>query len=115
MAEKAAYASERGLGVIACLGESLEEREAGRTADVITRQLAAYADKVKDWSNVVVAYEPVWAIGTGKVATPEQVRVCVRVCVCVCVRVRACVRAHASSLSRPRRRTRCCGSGWLPT
>lgn len=61
--------------MIACIGEKLEERETGNTQKVVFRQLDAIAktvtaDMLKD---VVIAYEPVWAIGTGKVATPEQV------------------------------------------
>lgn len=72
VASKVAFALKSGLKVIACIGEKLDEREAGKTFKVVTRQLQSIAKVVNDWTNVVIAYEPVWAIGTGKVATPLQ-------------------------------------------
>ncbi|KAH8149574.1 uncharacterized protein LAJ45_06203 [Morchella importuna] len=72
VASKTKAALDAGLSVILCIGESLEEREKGVTIDIVTRQLAAVAEQVQDWSKIVIAYEPVWAIGTGKVATTAQ-------------------------------------------
>lgn len=72
VASKTKFATENGVSVIWCCGESLEEREAGKTVDVVTKQLEALKAKISDWSKIVIAYEPIWAIGTGKVATTEQ-------------------------------------------
>src|SRR6185369_8616743 len=69
---KAALAT--GLTPIVCVGEHLEQREAGRTADVIRTQFeGSFADiTTEEMQKTLIAYEPVWAIGTGKVATPAQ-------------------------------------------
>ena len=78
--KKVAHAISKGLSVMACIGETLEERESGVTMDVCKRQLQAIANEISpaDWAKVVIAYEPVWAIGTGKVATPSRRRMCTR-------------------------------------
>lgn len=72
VADKTKAALEHDISVILCVGETLEQREKNQSIDVVVRQLDAVKAKVNDWSKIVVAYEPVWAIGTGKVATPEQ-------------------------------------------
>lgn len=83
--EKCAHALAEGLKVIACIGETLEEREGNKTNEVVARQMAALVKHIKDWTNVVVAYEPVWAIGTGKTATPAQVKSTFALCFpCAC-------------------------------
>jgi triosephosphate isomerase (TIM) len=67
-AMRARHALDAGLRVIACVGESEEERMRGETNDVLRRQVIALGEP---HPNLVIAYEPVWAIGTGKTATPE--------------------------------------------
>ncbi len=61
-----------GLNVIMCVGETLEERESGKTFDVLKTQLVGGLKDIQAHDMLVIAYEPVWAIGTGKTASPEQ-------------------------------------------
>lgn len=90
VAEKCAAVLAAGMSPVLCLGEVLADRQAGRTVEVVSRQLAAVIDLlgVDAMAGVVVAYEPVWAIGTGLMATPGQAQ-----------EVHRAIRAQVASLS----------------
>lgn len=74
VAEKVSLVVSSGLTAIVCVGETLEEREAGQAEAVVAGQVRTGLSSVAlgEWQNIVVAYEPVWAIGTGKTATSDD-------------------------------------------
>jgi len=74
LAEKVAFTQSLDLVPMLCVGETLQEREANKTFEVLKTQLADGLKKAEKNKTLAIAYEPVWAIGTGKVATPEQVQ-----------------------------------------
>lgn len=83
LVDKVKLALGEGLGVILCVGENLDQREAGKHFDVVTEQIknVLYEFSAEDMAKIVIAYEPVWAIGTGKTATAEQaeeIHACIR-------------------------------------
>lgn len=74
LAEKVNTALKHGLQVIFCFGEELKDRQSGNHFNIVENQLkdGLFHLEAKDWENIVLAYEPVWAIGTGETASPEQ-------------------------------------------
>lgn len=94
VAAKYGAAQQAGLVPILCVGETLEERESGVTEEVVKRQMDAVIDAhgVESLEKAVVAYEPVWAIGTGKTASPEQAQA-------VHAFIRGMVAAHSESVA----------------
>lgn len=71
--KKVTQAVHHGLQVILCIGETMEERQAGKTVETVITQIVDATSELTNLSNIILAYEPVWAIGSGSSASPEQV------------------------------------------
>lgn len=80
VAEKAVAAANAGITPVLCIGEDLSVRKLGNAESFVAAQLEASLSGVTDWDSLIVAYEPVWAIGTGEAATSDQAQEMTTVC-----------------------------------